>query len=265
MKKFLLLLALLALAIVPAAAQEELMAVDGGCEYGGAVQKIEAIDTLTVKITLCAPDPAFPSKAAFSAFAIHSATYLEETGGAPVEAPVGTGPYRVERWDRGSEIVFTANENYWGEAAKEPTLIFRWNSESAARVTELQAGTADGIDNPGPADFAVIEADPNLALYPREGTNVFYIGFNNTIPPFDNLNVRKAIAMAILDLALSIPGNEGPAADEEFVLQHCDALESSGFVEHLKLPHYVTFQSQLDRLRYSRLAKLATGESRQRA
>jgi alpha-D-ribose 1-methylphosphonate 5-triphosphate synthase subunit PhnI len=70
-------------------------------------------------------------------------------------------------------------------------------------------------------------------------------------------NERKAIAMAILDLALSIPGNEGPAADEEFVLQHCDALESSGFVEHLKLPHYVTFQSQLDRLRYGRLAKLA--------
>lgn len=197
MKKFVLLLALLALAIVPAAAQEELMAVDGGCDYGGAVQKIEAIDSLTVKITLCAPDPAFPSKAAFSAFAIHSATHLEETGGAPVDAPVGTGPYRVERWDRGSEIVFTANENYWGEPAKEPTLIFRWNSESAARVTELQAGTADGIDNPGPADFAVIEADPNLALYAREGTNVFYIGFNNTIPPFDNLNVRKAIAMAI--------------------------------------------------------------------
>src|SRR5690606_1465432 len=49
----------------------------------------------------------------------------------------------------------------------------------------------------GPADFALIEADPNLALYAREGTNVFYIGFNNTIAPFDNLNVGKAIAMAI--------------------------------------------------------------------
>jgi alpha-D-ribose 1-methylphosphonate 5-triphosphate synthase subunit PhnI len=70
-------------------------------------------------------------------------------------------------------------------------------------------------------------------------------------------NERKAIAMAILDTALSIPGNTGPAADEEFVLQHCDPLDSSGFVEHLKLPHYVTFQSQLDRLRHGRLAALA--------
>jgi ABC-type transport system substrate-binding protein len=197
MKKLVLLLALLALAIVPAAAQEELMAVDGGCEYGGLIKSIEAVDTLTVKFTLCAPDPAFPSKAAFSAFGIHSATHLEETGGAPVENPVGTGPYRVERWDRGNEIVFTANESYWGEPAKEPTLIFRWNSESAARVTELQAGTADGIDNPGAADFDLIEADPSLQLLERPGLNVFYVGFNNTIAPFDNLNVRQAISMAL--------------------------------------------------------------------
>nr|MCU0466454.1 ABC transporter substrate-binding protein [Anaerolineae bacterium] len=74
---------------------------------------------------------------------------------------------------------------------------FRWNSESAARVTELLAGTVDGIDNPGPADFALIEGDPNLTLYPRIGTNVFYIGLNNTIAPFDNVLVRQAVAHAI--------------------------------------------------------------------
>ncbi len=70
-------------------------------------------------------------------------------------------------------------------------------------------------------------------------------------------NERKAIAMSILDMGLNIPGNSGPAADEEFVLQHCDAVESSGFVEHLKLPHYVTFQSQLERMRFSRFAQLS--------
>lgn len=67
---------------------------------------------------------------------------------------------------------------------------------------------------------------------------------------------RKAIAMAVLDMSMNIPGNVGPAADEEFVLQHCDAMESSGFVEHLKMPHYVTFQSALDRVRFQRLAAL---------
>lgn len=67
---------------------------------------------------------------------------------------------------------------------------------------------------------------------------------------------RKAIAMAILDMSLSISGNTGQAADEELVLLHCDGLESSGFVEHLKMPHYVTFQSALDRVRFRRLAQL---------
>lgn len=67
-------------------------------------------------------------------------------------------------------------------------------------------------------------------------------------------NERKAIAMAILDAAIRsgaerAEGPAGPAEDEEFVLYHADGIEATGFVEHLKLPHYVTFQSSLDRLR----------------
>ena len=67
-------------------------------------------------------------------------------------------------------------------------------------------------------------------------------------------NERKAIAMAILDAAIRAgaereQGPAGPAEDEEFVLYHADGIEATGFVEHLKLPHYVTFQSSLDRLR----------------
>ncbi|MCU0476011.1 MAG: ABC transporter substrate-binding protein [Anaerolineae bacterium] len=200
MKKFTLLLVLLvaAFALPTVAQEEELLSVSAeSCDYGGIIKSIEAVDSLTVKFSLCVPDPAFPSKAAFSAFGIQSSENLEASGGAPIETPVGTGPYSLERWDRGTEIVFTRNESYWGEPAKEGTLIFRWNSESAARVTELQAGTVDGIDNPGPADFALIEGDPNLALFPRDGANVFYIGFNNTIAPFDNPLVRQAIAHAI--------------------------------------------------------------------
>ena len=97
----------------------------------------------------------------------------------------------------GNEIVFTRNESYWGDAAKEGTLIFRWNSEAAARLVELQAGNIDGMDNPAALDFDAIKSDPNLQLFDREGTNVFYLGINNTIAPFDNVKVRQAIAYAI--------------------------------------------------------------------
>jgi len=62
-------------------------------------------------------------------------------------------------------------------------------------------------------------------------------------------NDRKAIAMSIIDRALSIKDGASPVNDQEFVLQHIDGMESQGFISHLKLPHYVTFQSALDRLR----------------
>lgn len=64
-------------------------------------------------------------------------------------------------------------------------------------------------------------------------------------------NERKAIAMALLDRAID-SGAALPAADEEFVLYHIDGVEASGFVEHLKLPHYVEFQAIAHRMRAAR-------------
>lgn len=62
-------------------------------------------------------------------------------------------------------------------------------------------------------------------------------------------NETKAIAMSILDYSLVSDSKKYPTEDEEFVLLHIDSLESSGFISHLKLPHYVTFQSKLDSVR----------------
>lgn len=61
-------------------------------------------------------------------------------------------------------------------------------------------------------------------------------------------NETKAIAMSIADASLNTEGAT-PSQDEEFVLTHGDCLEMNGFLSHLKLPHYVTFQSKLDRVR----------------
>jgi len=64
---------------------------------------------------------------------------------------------------------------------------------------------------------------------------------------------RKAMSMALVDRALRGRelGEEGkaPAQDEEFVLSHSDNVQATGFVEHLKLPHYVDFQAELGLLR----------------
>ncbi len=72
---------------------------------------------------------------------------------------------------------------------------------------------------------------------------------------------RKAMSMALVDRSLRAPElgevPTGPAQDEEFVLSHGDSLESSGFVQHLKLPHYVDFQSELELVRRLRRAHAA--------
>lgn len=75
---------------------------------------------------------------------------------------------------------------------------------------------------------------------------------------------RKAIAMALVDRALRADelseDASAPAQDEEFVLAHSDNVEASGFVQHLKLPHYVDFQSELVTVRMLR----AEAEKRRR-
>jgi ABC-type transport system substrate-binding protein len=170
------------------------------CEYGGEFKSIESIDASTVKFSLCYPDPAFPSKVAFSPFSILDKGHLEATGGDSVkisDESNGTGPYMLKEWKRGDSVTFEANPNYWGDKPAIQTVIFRWSEQSAQRLLELQSGTVDGIDNPAPEDFETIAADANLAIYDREALNVFYIGFNVDMAPFDNEKVREAFAMAV--------------------------------------------------------------------
>lgn len=67
-------------------------------------------------------------------------------------------------------------------------------------------------------------------------------------------NETKAISMAVLDRSTQVEEPGAPSEDQEFVLLHTEGIESMGFCNHFKLPHYVTFQSALDRLRTSREA-----------
>jgi alpha-D-ribose 1-methylphosphonate 5-triphosphate synthase subunit PhnI len=74
-------------------------------------------------------------------------------------------------------------------------------------------------------------------------------------------NERKAMAMSLVDRAMRADefGEDAtsPVQDQEFALPHSDNLEASGFVQHLKLPHYVTFESELQLIRALRQAQAA--------
>ena len=167
--------------------------------YTGQIGSIKALDAGTVEFTLCAPDAAFLAKIAFSVFGIQDADYLaaHAEDGSYLDQPNGTGPYTLTEWSKGNRMVFSAFPDYWGEAAKTANLELRWSDEAAQRLLELQSGNIDGMDNPGTSDIATIQGDSSLQFAPRPGLNTLYLGFNNTIKPWDDVKVRQAIAMGI--------------------------------------------------------------------
>ncbi|MDH3249266.1 MAG: ABC transporter substrate-binding protein [Acidimicrobiia bacterium] len=171
--------------------------LEAGCDYGGKINSITAVDELTVEFDLCSPDPAFLPKLAFGVFGIQPAEHLEATGGSPLDNPIGTGPYSLNEWVRGDSIIYDRFDDYYGTVAPHATAVLRWATESAGRLLELQSGTVDGITFPGTEDLETIENDPNLQLLDKPEPNIFYIGFTNTSEPWNDVNVRKAVALGI--------------------------------------------------------------------
>lgn len=176
--------------------EPELLLNPDGCGGSSRIRRVEALERYTVEFALCEPDPAFLVEMALPPFAIAPAAYLEATGGTGqlLREPVGTGPYLLESWASGEEIVFARNDGYWGEPALTERLVFRW-SEPAGRLEALQSGEVDGIDTPDNTD-AVIH-DSRLQLVPRAGMNHVLLGMNNRFAPFDDARVRQAVALAV--------------------------------------------------------------------
>jgi ABC-type transport system substrate-binding protein len=169
----------------------------GGCDYGGRVDTITALDESTVEFTLCGPHPAFLAQIAFGVFGIQPSEHLEATGGAPLDNPIGTGPYSLEEWVRGDSVVYTRNDDYYGTVAPHQTAVLKWATESAGRLLELQSGTGNGMTFPGPEDYATIEGDDALVLLDKPEPNIFYMGFTDTFEPWGDPAVRQAVALGI--------------------------------------------------------------------
>ena len=104
----------------------------------------------------------------------------------------------------------------------------------------------------------VSESEAIVPVYAKRDDPQFSLGYGLTF----GRNERKAIGMTILDAAIQLDGVEEPAENPEFVLDVVDGMDSFGFIEHLKLPHYVTFQSTLDRIRAIRERRGLTDEGR---
>ena len=190
------------------------------CDYGGEFRSIEAVDRYTVKITLCYPDAALPSKLAFPAFSIQDSAYLSDKGGDSAALSLetnGTGPYIVEEWIPGEMLKLTANADYWGVPPRSETLILRWNASSVYRRSELLFDRTDGIDRPD-LNSAIFKGNPNYITYTRPALSISFLGINRDVPPYNDSRVRMGLAMLIDRQSLvtnSFP--TGAEAAEQFV------------------------------------------------
>lgn len=94
-------------------------------------------------------------------------------------------------------------------------------------------------------EVKVTEAEVIARFTDIDGTAKFTLGYGMCF----GHNETKAISMAVLDRAIQTEDPKMVSENQEFVLSHIDGIESLGFCNHYKLPHYITFQSDLDRLR----------------
>ena len=163
----------------------------------GAVKDVEVVDENTVKINLNTPyTPFLNNLAMVMAAPIVSPKALQDNNNNVNEHPCGTGPYSFVSWTKSQNVVLVRNDNYWGEKAKVKNVIFKFIADNSARVVALTNGEADIIDG---IDATVVDQIKSGGgeIYQAPGMNINYLACNTTKAPFDDIEVRKAVAAAI--------------------------------------------------------------------
>jgi peptide/nickel transport system substrate-binding protein len=159
-----------------------------------AIDKVEATGGNTVVVTLSEPSGAFLYNMGWGDAVI----VAPESADTNKENPVGTGPFKLDNWQRGSAITLTRNADYWGDQAKLDTVTFRFIPDPAAATAALLAGDVQAFPNlPAPEAIAQFEADPRFTVVIGSTEGETILSTNNKKPPFDDVNVRRAMAHAI--------------------------------------------------------------------
>ncbi|KKC32726.1 ABC transporter substrate-binding protein [Devosia psychrophila] len=162
---------------------------------------VTAVDPLTVEIKLTRPDATFLHVVALNFSSIVPKEVVDEFGADFGKHPVGTGAYSLAEWTLGQRLVFARNADYWKAGVpKMDEIVFEIGQEPTVALLRLQNGEVDVLgDGIPPAQFLEVKDNPDYADMIIEGGQLQtgYITLNVTIPPFDNLDVRKAINMAI--------------------------------------------------------------------
>jgi len=180
-------------------------------ELSNAVLSIETPDNLTVIFNLSKADVAFIGYfvGEVTNGAIISPTAIEKYGDRIGSNPVGTGPFKFVSWELGQQVVLERNEDFWGGAPLLSQIIVRPIPDASTRLVELETGGIHYLHKVEPYQMNFIVNNPDLTLYAKPSTSLYGLWFNQNREPFDDLNVRKAIALAIdVDTIVEVLGGD---------------------------------------------------------
>lgn len=173
-----------------------------GMDMGNLIDKIIKINDYEIEIHLKKPEAPFLANLSMSFMSIISKEYgdflLKKGDPQKIDLlPIGTGPFRFHKYIKDTVIRYKEFKDYWGDKAKIENLIFSITPEASVRYQKLKAHECDLIIEPLPYDLKSIAADKKLQLMEMAGLNVGYLAFNTKKKPFDQLEVRKAIALTL--------------------------------------------------------------------
>lgn len=180
---------------------------------------------------------------------------------APLEFP-GNRALRLQALARGDEgfVLSMAYSTQRGYAKNHPFVGELRVGRVAVELDIPELGFAVEIGDVLVTECETVNQFTGSKTEPPQFTRGYGLTFGHT--------ERKAISMAVVDRAMRWQelGEDfvgAPAQDEEFVLSHCDNIQATGFLEHIKLPHYVDFQSELELVRKLRAEACAAQEAAQ--
>jgi peptide/nickel transport system substrate-binding protein len=163
-----------------------------------SVKSIEATDDRTVVMTLTAPDASLLASLAGGSLVIFSEAFVKANNNDVSQVAMGTGPFKFVEYVPNTRIVLEKNPNYWEEGLPyldgiEMTIA----ADDTSRAAAIVSGAVDFIEYVPLRDVDTLQQDPNLALAGDSNTNIRFIGLNLSKEPFDNLQVRQAIAAVV--------------------------------------------------------------------
>jgi peptide/nickel transport system substrate-binding protein len=162
-----------------------------------AIDTIETPDAYTVVIKLKEPSAAILANLAYRSGWIVSKKAVEELGNAFSLNPIGSGPFEFQHWQPGGEVSLTAFQNYFEGAASIDELIFIPIVEDNIAQIALESGSIDLAYIRDGEILDQLRSNPEITVQSAPAPRWLALALNASKAPFDNADVRKAVAHAL--------------------------------------------------------------------